>query len=110
MAAYKDIEFFRNEDVSLLVTVLGANDITGWTIRMTVRPDANSADPPTLTKTTGAGITITSPTTFEVSIAASDFSSASPGTYVYEIKRMDAGNKSVLVAGSLTLLEDVTRS
>jgi hypothetical protein len=96
-------------------------DVTGWDLAWVLRKKTNSADPPLIEKTVGAGITITG--TFnsdpdintqriEVLLADSDTydPAASPpveikaGSYVYALKRIDAGSETILAEGKFTLL------
>jgi len=111
-----DAEFFRGEDKVLSVTVDDgatppvAKNITGWTLAFTLRQSAGDATA-LVTKTVGAGITITTPLSgiFQVSLEDIDTIALAPGKYAYDCKRMDAGAEAVLVYGTLTLLPEVTR-
>jgi hypothetical protein len=109
-------KFFRGEDKVLTITIDDgatppvALNITGWTLAFTLRltPESLTA---LLTKTTGAGISLTDPLigVLQVSIADTDTINLTPGKYAYDVKRMDAGAEAVLVYGTLTLLAEVTR-
>jgi len=109
MASIANISFYKGEDVTLTVTMSPITNITGWTIQFTVRKAYGDATA-LITKTTGAGIAITNATNgvFTVTIASADTSGLEQRAYVYDISRTDAGNRTVLTIGNLTLLPKVT--
>jgi len=109
MAANANISFYRGEDVTLTVTMSPATNITGWTLQFTVRKAYGDAAA-LITKTTGAGITITDATNgvFTVSIASADTLDLEQRAYVFDIQRTNSGNRTVLTIGNLTLLPEVT--
>lgn len=115
----EDDDFFIGEDKSLTpFTVYQADkrtrqNITGWTISWMLKRSLTDPDVDALlTKTTGAGITLTTPTSgiCTITIADTDTDSLEPGRYYHEVKRMDAGNETVLSQGRCVLRRAVHRS
>lgn len=109
---------FIGEDKSLQITVYQSDgrtpqDITGWALSWMLKTSLDVVDgSASLTKTTSAGITLTTPTSgiCTVVIADTDTDSLSPGTYVHELKRTDAGSEVVLCQGTFVLQRGVHRS
>src|SRR5579862_9901579 len=109
MATIANISFYKGEDVTLTVTMSPTTNIAGWTLQFTVR--TSYGDPNALlTKTTGSGITITNAGSgiFTITIASADSSGLAQRAYVFDIQRIDSGNRTVLTIGNLTLLPEVT--
>jgi len=102
MAIKTKISFFVGEDVTVRVTATGLN-ITGWTLAFSVAVGYGAT--PLFTKTVGAGITITDGPNgvFDVAIADTDTDGLASGGYVWEAKRIDAGQETVLAYGQLEL-------
>lgn len=110
------------EDLTFPYTILNATettaiDITGWALSWMVKRAAADPDGAAiLTKTTSAGIVIsgvfnaapaTNTQVATVTVADTDTEPLSPGPYVYELKRTDAGAETTLAYGTLTLLQRV---
>jgi hypothetical protein len=109
MATTANIEFYKGEDDVLTVSMSPATNITGWTIKFTVRKNYN--DPTALiTKTVGSGITVTDATNgvFTITIASADTSGLDLRAYAFDVQRTSAGNRTVLTIGNLTLLPEVS--
>lgn len=111
MSVTKDIEFARGEDVLIRDTVTGV-DITGWALRAVIR--RTPSDPTILVEKDNAiigGITLNDAPNgvFDIRIADTDTIALRPGAYVWEVKRMDAGNEAVLTTGILTLKAETVR-
>ena len=108
MASLANMSFYKGEDVVLTVTMTPATAITGWTLQFTLRKQYGDATA-LVTKTTGAGITITDATNgiFKVTLASADTAGLDLRAYVYDIQRIDSGNRTVLTIGNLTLLPEV---
>jgi len=108
MASKADIAFYQGEDVTLTVTMSPATNITGWALQFTVRKQYGDAAA-VLTKTEGAGITITDATNgvFKVALASADTAGLELRACVFDIQRTNAGSHTVLTIGNLTLLPDV---
>ena len=102
MAIKTKISFFQGEDVKVQVTVTGEN-ITGWTLAFAVATAYGAT--PLFTKTTVSGITISNGAggVFDVAIADTDTDALASGGYVWEAKRTDAGQETVLAYGDLEL-------
>jgi hypothetical protein len=102
MAIKTKITFFQGEDVTVQVTVTGVN-ITGWALALAVATGYGTT--PLFTKTTVSGITITDGAggVFDVAIADIDTDALEAGGYVWEAKRTDAGQETVLAYGEFEL-------
>lgn len=92
-------------------------NITGWDLRFDVRKK-DSSPTAVLTKTSGAGITITgtydvSPSIntqrVEISIADTDTNDLKPFTYRYSLKRMNDTGEAILAFGNLVLRQATVR-
>lgn len=96
-------------------------DVAAMDLAWVLRKKVNSIDPPLIEKTLSAGISITGifnvdPTvnTQRVQVQLDDTDTYDPdasppveikaGTYVYALKRLDAGAETILAEGSFTLL------
>lgn len=119
--------WYLGEDKSLRITVYTstatadtieagtatAENITGWALSWMLKRKLSDADvDAALTKTTVSGIALTTPASglCTVTVADTDTDALSPGTYVHELKRTDAGNEAVLVQGTVELLRAVHRA
>lgn len=102
MAVKTKVSYFLGEDVTVRVTVTATN-ITGWLLAFSVATGYGAT--PLFTKTVGGGITITDGPTgvFDVAIADTDTDGLASGGYVWEAKRIDAGQETVLAYGQLEL-------
>lgn len=108
MASAANLSFYKGEDVVLTVTMTPATSIAGWTLQFTLRKQFGDAAA-LVTKTTGAGITITDAANgvFKVTVASADTAGLDLRAYVYDIQRTDTGSRTVLTIGNLTLLPEV---
>lgn len=101
---------YAGEDVSITVNVKdtdgNAEDITGMSFSYKVWKGSSAA---VLTKTTGSGITLTTPASgvLTISMADTDTDALTPATYKHELKITDdgSGNEEVVMVGTLTILE-----
>ena len=93
----QNIEFYQGENATIQVTVAG-EDITGWTLKAVVG---------SITKTSGAGITITDGVNgvFEIVLSDTDTDGLAAGTYDWAAKRIDEGSESVLSIGICSVLK-----
>jgi hypothetical protein len=114
-----DDDFFLGEDKILgPFTVYQQNkrtpqNITGWSISWMLKRDLDDLDvAAALTKTTAAGITLTTPTSgiLNITIADTDTDALEPGRYYHEVKRTDAGQETVLAIGVCVLKRGVHRT
>jgi hypothetical protein len=91
--------WFIGEDRTLRFSVIDedglAQNISGWSLEWLLRERPWGAQA-LITKSTGAGITITSPTTgvCEVAIADDDTIALAPGVYFHTLRRTNAGAAS----------------
>lgn len=88
----------RGEDVILNFTMTPLTDITGWTISCRIKRAL--ADPITLVTIT-ASITSAAAGTFAVALGATQTSTLSAGTYVYDVWRTNPGAAAGLAIGSV---------
>jgi hypothetical protein len=86
-------------------------NISGWALRWDMRRNDNEVDPPVLTKTTSAGITITDGPNGvgTIAIASADTDALSPRMYRHSLKRTDAGSETELLFGNAVLGRRTTR-
>jgi len=91
----ESIEVDRGEDITLHMTMTPRKDITGWVISMTVAEAANS--PNKLFQVT-ATITSGPLGKYDIIITASQLN-IEPGTYYYDIWRVNPGNNRILNEG-----------
>lgn len=93
-----------------------AVNIAGWTLSWKVKIKRSHADgDAVLTKTPTIAGTYNADTTLNlqratVSVEDVDTDSLAARTYVYELKRMDAGAETILAYGDLELSQSVHRS
>lgn len=115
----EDDDLYVGEDKSLVFTVYQsdgttAQNITGWTLSYMWKRSPSAADSAAvLTKTTAAGgivLTTAASGICTVTIADTDTDSITPGTLYHELKRMDAGNETVLTTGTVLLQRAIHRS
>jgi hypothetical protein len=112
-----DDDFFLGEDKILVDTIYQSDgttvqNVTGWAISFMVKKNATDADASAkITKTTGAGIVLTTPLSGLITITLTDTDTASlpADSYRYEVKRTDDGSETVLTFGRLTLRQAVHR-
>jgi hypothetical protein len=112
-----DDDFFLGEDKVLTDTIYQSDgttvqNVTGWAISFMVKKHATDADASAkITKTTGAGIVLTTPLSGLITITLTDTDTASlpADSYPYEVKRTDDGSETVLTFGRLTLRQAVHR-
>lgn len=107
-AVQANFSVYKGEDVGITDSMSPVTNITGWSLQFTLRRYYGDAAA-VLTKTIGAGITVTDATNgvFKVSIASADTANLTPGVYVYDVERADAGNRTVLTIGYLNILPEV---
>lgn len=111
--------WFTGEDKSLVFTITTtdggsvAQDITGWALSWTLKRAATDADvDAVLTKTTAAGIALTTPASgiCTVSVADTDTDGVVPRLYYHELKRTDAGSETILAYGRAELRRALHKS
>ena len=120
-------EFYVGEHKPLTFTVYGPDatdaqiaagtatpqDISGWALSWRLKRSVDDPDTRTIaTKTTGAGIVLTTPASglCTVTVTAADTLRLPAGQYVHELKRTDSGFEAVLAHGPVTLLQGAHRS
>jgi len=110
LAKNQPLSLFKGEDKLIQFTVYQADgitpqDITGWSISFVahlVKDDGLTV----ITKTVGAGITLTSPTLglLTLTLLAADTAGLPPWIYFYRIERTNAGSDTVLSYGDFKLM------
>lgn len=106
MARTQDIEVFRGEALTLNGTVYTTDtgdtpeDITGWTIVLTVADDNN----PSTTKRITEACTLATPAsgTWTGALTSAE-TNLEPGEYVYDVTRTDSGYVRTLTYGKFTV-------
>jgi hypothetical protein len=108
MPAEQTLEFIRSQDLTLVGRFARPRDITGWSITFQVRDALGGTS--RIVKTVGSGITLTDPGrgVIEIALAKADTQSLAIQSYVFDIKRTDAGANVVLAYGQLVLRQEVT--
>jgi hypothetical protein len=114
--ASSTVELFLGEDRSFPIHIKNADetvsiDIAGWGLSWIIKRRASDSNGNAiLRKTTGAGIAITG--TFDanpvtntqratVSVADTDTEAKDPGLYLWELKRTDANQETILAYGRI---------
>jgi len=104
MAVRNDIEFFRGEAISLSFTMTPTTDITGWTITLTIRINAN--DPAFVLQKTPASLTTPASGIFSFALASTE-TRLLVGKYAYDVQRVDSGSEATLSIGNMTVKQEV---
>jgi hypothetical protein len=105
LAKEKNIAYEVGDDKTIEVTLDPVPaDITGWAITAIVKT-SDAAAAASITKTVGAGITITDGPNaiFEIFIADTDVDGLS-GTLRWKVKRTDSGAEHTLVYGDFKII------
>ncbi len=109
MASRQNIttSWYQDTDWTLQLTIVdsakAAKDISGWAITAEVQDLTCKV---VITMTVGSGITIVDGPAgrADVLFSASDSQPLALGRYNYSIRRTDAGSKTMLILGDITLL------
>jgi hypothetical protein len=102
MPIVKTIKVSRGEDITINATMTPKKDITGWVISMTVAQAPND-----LVKLFQVTATITSgPNGTYSLIITSNQLNIDPGTYYYDIFRVNPGNNRILNYGEFVISAD----
>lgn len=98
----QSITVIEDQDITLRFTMQTAGvDWTAWAITFAAKePDGDAF----ITKTVNSGITVVSATVLEVALSVTDI--ASPGPYLWSLRRTDAGFRVVLATGTLNLQKE----
>lgn len=102
MPVVQGITVYRGEDITLGFTMSPSKDITGWVISFTVAKNYNN--PNKLFQIT-ATLTSGPNGTFDVIITSAQLD-IEPGTYVYDIFRVNPGNNRILSVGEFVVKGD----
>jgi hypothetical protein len=93
-------------------------NVASFAMTFTIRKGYGDADPVVVTKTTASGITVTgsfnatrasNTQRVRVAIEDTDTENLKPGSYVYTLKRTDAGNETTLSFGPVVLRQGTVR-
>jgi hypothetical protein len=104
MSISAKLNFFQGEDVTLTFSMTPPQDITGWTLTCTVKNQLGGTTQFTVTPTildTGRGV-------FQAVWGRSNTSGLTPGDYVWDVRRTDTNNNTVLAHGEATVKQPVT--
>lgn len=99
MPIVEAITVSRAEDITLHMTMSPGKDITGWVISLTVATAPNS---PTKLFQVTATVTSGPNGTYDVIITAAQLD-LEPGTYYYDIFRVNPGNNRILNEGDFII-------
>lgn len=102
MPVITSITVYRGEDITLGFTMVPPRDITGWDISFTVAKSYNN--PNKLIQVT-ASITSGPNGMFDVILTSAQLD-IEPGTFVYDVFRVNPGNNRILAAGEFNLKPD----
>lgn len=102
LAPIRPGQLFRGKDTTLQFTVAGAN-MTGWALRWTLRRSLAESGPALVSRTTGAGVTVTGPTQATVVLLAASTAGLLPGIYCHVLERTDPGSATTLSYGWVVL-------
>lgn len=104
MATINNISIYKGEAVVINFTMSPVTDITGWTISLTIRTNANDVGSALLTV---AGVVVSAVAgTFKFTLTSAQTKIA-VGNYAYDVQRIDAGGESVLSLGVLAIVQEV---
>lgn len=103
MATINNISIFKGEAVVINFTMSPVTDITGWTIKMTIRDNANDAA--TVLSVDGV-IILAAAGTFKFTLTSVQ-TKITVGNYAYDVQRIDASGESVLSIGTLSIVQEV---
>ena len=102
------IKLKRNNDRALNITVKRENeavDITGWTIKLTVKPTQNATDGAAIISKTVSSHTDAANGLTTISIDATDTAAVTPGNYYYDILIVDDASKRQNSSTGLFIIE-----
>ena len=100
MASTASVTMYRGEEVLLNFTLVPVEDISGWTILLTV---AKAQDSATKYFAKAGAIVDAVNGEFSVAIDPVDTAGLKAGSYFYDVWRMDAGAERVLAAGAFVV-------
>ena len=114
IAAKYDIIADQGATLSRVITWNDSNgtpiNLTGYTARMQVRPEASSSTTILSLTTENSRITLGgSAGTITLSVAAADMAAVAAGGYVYDLELVSGGVVTRLTMGSFTVRAEVTR-
>jgi len=107
MARTQDVTIYRGEAISFPGTIYTTDtgstpeDITGWTLAMTVADDNNPSTTKRITK--ACTLTVAASGTFAAAVTSAE-TNLEPGTYYYDVTRTDSGYVRTLVSGKFIVL------
>jgi hypothetical protein len=99
-----NIPFFQGEDLTLNFTLTPLTDVTGWTLVSTVKDKLGG----TVQFNPAVTITDAGRGKFQAVWTRTQTGALAPGDYVWDVRRTDAGNNTVLAHGEATCRQPVT--
>lgn len=104
MATINNISIYKGEAVVINFTMSPVTDITGWTIALTIRDNANDTGSALLS--VAGVIVLAAAGTFKFTLTSTQTKMA-VGNYAYDVQRTDLAGESVLSIGTLSILQEV---
>jgi len=101
MAIHNDYSWNRGEDNLITFTPVVVRDITGWTIRCSVKATIQDTTP--LLTISGTLLTPAAGIFTVAFTAAQNTNTLQAGSYVYAVARTDSGSAAILSEGTLTI-------
>lgn len=108
MATTFDITVIRGDDRQITVTYTDRGDISGATIKYTVKDKVDGVQ--MFQRTVGAGITILDGPagTFRIDIVPANTSGQTPGDYLHDCEVSVGGKTDTIFRGNFTLEGDIS--
>jgi len=118
MIPESSIRIVRGTDISLRFTMMNVTAITGWAVTWTLKKlSQGSLGSALISKTVGSGVALTDTTNGIITVTIEDSDTDSlvlnsdldnEESYLWDLKRTDAGSETVLARGDLVLLRPIT--
>lgn len=107
MAILQDVSIFTGETASFTVTLLPPTNIDGWNLEFHAQSSVTGA---ALAKVIGSGITVLDQAkgVFKITFTNQDTILQSPGTWWWDVRRLDDENNQVLGSGAIYVLPGVS--
>lgn len=104
MAQLNNVGCYLGEAIALTFTIKPLTDITGWTIKLTIKNNATDVG-----QLLQVAAVLTTPASgiFTCSLTHAQTLTLGVGTYAYDVQRTDSGSEAVLSIGSLTVSQEV---
>jgi hypothetical protein len=104
MSVQSNIAFFQGEDVVLNFQLTPPQDVSTWSFASSVKDKLGG----TLQFSPAVSVTDGGRGRFKLTLTRTNTSALAPGDYVWDVRRTDSGNNSVLAHGEMTVKQAVT--